>query len=95
MHWYKLILNTVLKMVLGIQLFGEMGGNASAFVGRIKGAVDGEKLCNALCYKNGSASGWSAWKFYSHEIEVFLKSTTFRAAHMTAAHMDKRQNKGC
>jgi len=59
-----------------LQLFHEMGGNDAAFVGKIMGAVDGSS-CNGLCYKNGSASGWSAGKFHSHRVELFLKGTTF------------------
>jgi len=59
-----------------LQLFSEAGGNATAFVGKIIGAVDSKNLCNGLCYKNGSASGWSAGKFHSNRVETFLKGTT-------------------
>ena len=59
-----------------LQLFHEMGGNDAAFVGKIIGAAD-RSLLNGLCYKNGSASGWSAGKFHSHTVELFLKGTTF------------------
>lgn len=60
-----------------LHLFGEMGGNAATFVGKIMGAVDGINSWNELCYKNGSASGWSVGKFHSHKVEIFLKGTTF------------------
>ncbi|KAF8429341.1 hypothetical protein BGX38DRAFT_1263696 [Terfezia claveryi] len=58
-----------------LKLFREMGGNAAGFVGKIIGVVDGKNLSNALCYKNGSASGWSVGKFHSHKVEIFLKGT--------------------
>ncbi|RPB18223.1 hypothetical protein L211DRAFT_877035 [Terfezia boudieri ATCC MYA-4762] len=60
-----------------LQLFSEMGDSTAGFVGKITGAVNGRNLCDVLCYKNGSESGWSVGKFHSHKVEIFLKGTTF------------------
>lgn len=60
-----------------LHLLGEMGGNAATFVGKIMGVIDAKNLWNELCYKNGSASGWSVGKFHPQKVELFLKGTTY------------------